>query len=711
MSAPRTPALVARHTGQVFPLTQAPVSIGSRTGNTIILADPQASHHHATIYWQGGAFIVQDMGSASGTYVNEKRVTSPQILRHGYVLRVGNTIFDVQLAPTADRTEQRRAMPQPYTPAKRSSLPVIIGAVAAAFVIVGAVVIALLLIPNLRNREPSVTIQSPLTSAQVAAGTEIIIQASASGARDITRLELSVDGVLVATETSPDARGQASLIASRPWTFGQPGPHVISAQAYTSKDRASEPVTANFMVVDSVSQLTPALTLTPSGSGAADVPTQPDLVISRVQIELETGGACDFVSTQLGVRVWIANDGQGDAGPFVVDVNDARQSVAAGLAAGQTASLWFAGYASGENSVIVDAASEVQESDEDNNRLSQMVPIPTLPPTCTPPPPDEPVVTDTDTPTPTHTPTNTPTATPTPTPTPTPTFTPTPTPTPTPTEEPPEYDLYVRRMDFSSNLFVGEMIELSVMIATDISPSGGPLFPASHFRWRQGPGFPWQEEVCPADSHNATCLKTLYLTYPVAGDYHVEVEADTRGEVAETNEGNNLGGWTLTIAPRSLTVTFDAFPNGTPISSDVILVGDEFLDFGIRLEGAPAGGSSCGSTATVPAIRHDRYGVAGSFLTTADPAEVIACNFGPVTIHFTNPTRQVTLTFTGSTDTYTMQAYDTVGGLLGAAYRDAEAYGSPVEVTFASGSSNIGRVALSGPAGSVTAITQIYFEW
>jgi hypothetical protein len=266
-------------------------------------------------------------------------------------------------------------------------------------------------------------------------------------------------------------------------------------------------------------------------------------------------------------------------------------------------------------------------------------------------------------------------------------------------------------MDFSSNLFVDEMIELGVMIATDISPSAGPLFPASHFRWRQGPGFPWQEEVCPADEHSATCQKTLYLTYPVAGDYHVEVEADIRGEVAETNEGNNLEGLTLTIAPRSLSVTFDAFPDGTPIGTDIILGGDEFLDFGIRLEGAPAGGASCGGTATVPAIRHDRFGISGSFLTTADPADVIACNFGPVTIRFTNPARLVTLTFTGSTDTYTMEAYDAGGVLLGAAYRDAEAYGSPVEVGFASGSSNIGRVTLSGPAGSVTAITQIAFEW
>jgi pSer/pThr/pTyr-binding forkhead associated (FHA) protein len=73
--AASSPVLTIRHTGQVFPLTEAPVAIGRQTDNTIVLADPQASRHHATIYWQAGSFFVQDMGSANGTYVNDRRIT------------------------------------------------------------------------------------------------------------------------------------------------------------------------------------------------------------------------------------------------------------------------------------------------------------------------------------------------------------------------------------------------------------------------------------------------------------------------------------------------------------------------------------------------------------------------------------------------------------------------------------------------------------
>jgi len=113
----------------------------------------------------------------------------------------------------------------------------------------------------------------------------------------------------------------------------------------------------------------------------------PDLLIQRTQIELETGGACAYTSTQLGVHVWIENAGGADAGPFVVEVNGARQTIADGLAAGQSMSLWFSGTVyDSETTILLDITSQVREADEENNSLTQMLPIPTLPPTCTPPP-------------------------------------------------------------------------------------------------------------------------------------------------------------------------------------------------------------------------------------------------------------------------------------------------------------------------------------
>jgi len=108
----------------------------------------------------------------------------------------------------------------------------------------------------------------------------------------------------------------------------------------------------------------------------------PDLAIRQARIELESGGSCDYASTELGVRVTVENAGDADAGPFVVEVNGVQQRVEEGLAAGESVALWFAGYGS-ENTIIVDATSQVEESDEGNNRLSQPLPVPTLPAPCT----------------------------------------------------------------------------------------------------------------------------------------------------------------------------------------------------------------------------------------------------------------------------------------------------------------------------------------
>ena len=147
-----------------------------------------------------------------------------------------------------------------------------------------------------------------------------------------------------------------------------------------------------------------------------------------MQITLESGGSCNYISTVLGIRVTVANVGQADADAFAVDLNGGHQAVVSGgLAAGATTSVWINYYLPGQNTATVDAGLEVAESNENNNSLTQQLPIPTLPPTCTP------TATHTATQTPTPTATNTSTWTPTPTATPTPTTTDTATPTPTST--------------------------------------------------------------------------------------------------------------------------------------------------------------------------------------------------------------------------------------------------------------------------------------
>jgi hypothetical protein len=125
----------------------------------------------------------------------------------------------------------------------------------------------------------------------------------------------------------------------------------------------------------------------------ADLQHLPDLLIRDVRIELETSGGCDFGSTQLGLTVVVGNVGDADSGPFVVEANGAQQTIARGLMAGGQSRLWFVGHASGENTITVDPLLQVEEQDEGNNTFSQMLPIPTLPPTCTPPQAEPPIST------------------------------------------------------------------------------------------------------------------------------------------------------------------------------------------------------------------------------------------------------------------------------------------------------------------------------
>ena len=109
-----------------------------------------------------------------------------------------------------------------------------------------------------------------------------------------------------------------------------------------------------------------------------------------------------------------------------------------------------------------------------------------------------------------------------------------------------QYDLYVRRMDFSpASPVAGAQISLFIMIATDTYPGGSPRFPATNFRWRPGDGSGWRVESCPANTQYGTCEKTVNFSYSSPGTYNVEVRVDPVANEANTN--NNGKVWLLQV--------------------------------------------------------------------------------------------------------------------------------------------------------------------
>jgi hypothetical protein len=268
------PELIIQHTGQIFPLGAEPITIGNLEDNVIVLADPQVSPHHAVISWQAetGAYTIEDLGSAQGTYLNEVQVEGPQILRHGDVLRMGNTVMDLRLQPLSEAgIAAPLAAEESEQPTRNPVLAGILIALLAGISIICVLLFATVVLTGGKGT-PDVIIRSPAAGAQIGVGNEIILQATASGAKDITRLELSVDGSLV--ETASDPKGVSSLTASKAWRFTAPGEHVISADAYTASGKTSRPASVKVTVVETSAQAT--ATPSPAPEKPTDTPEPTD---------------------------------------------------------------------------------------------------------------------------------------------------------------------------------------------------------------------------------------------------------------------------------------------------------------------------------------------------------------------------------------------------------------------------------------------------
>jgi len=68
-----------------------PITIGKGPATLQISDDPAVSTRHAELALRGGAFVVTDLGSTNGTFVNSQRIAQPTRLADGDLLRFGNT--------------------------------------------------------------------------------------------------------------------------------------------------------------------------------------------------------------------------------------------------------------------------------------------------------------------------------------------------------------------------------------------------------------------------------------------------------------------------------------------------------------------------------------------------------------------------------------------------------------------------------------------
>jgi sigma-B regulation protein RsbU (phosphoserine phosphatase) len=79
--------------------------VGRTEAADVALADASVSRRHARLFWQDGRWLVEDLGSRNGTFLNSKPIKGPLPLTPGDRIRIGDTtlhiasIGDLQAAP------------------------------------------------------------------------------------------------------------------------------------------------------------------------------------------------------------------------------------------------------------------------------------------------------------------------------------------------------------------------------------------------------------------------------------------------------------------------------------------------------------------------------------------------------------------------------------------------------------------------------------
>jgi adenylate cyclase len=73
-----------------FALVQSSV-LGRSTQATVRLADREVSRKHSQIDLEDGEYVLRDLGSSNGTYVNGKRIFGPTVLREGDQVVIGTS--------------------------------------------------------------------------------------------------------------------------------------------------------------------------------------------------------------------------------------------------------------------------------------------------------------------------------------------------------------------------------------------------------------------------------------------------------------------------------------------------------------------------------------------------------------------------------------------------------------------------------------------
>ncbi|HET6214973.1 MAG TPA: FHA domain-containing protein [Micromonosporaceae bacterium] len=82
--------------GTRITLSEAVITIGRAEDSTLVITDDYASARHARLVPRAGQWLVEDLGSTNGTYLDRAKVTGPTPVPLGVPIRIGRTSLELR---------------------------------------------------------------------------------------------------------------------------------------------------------------------------------------------------------------------------------------------------------------------------------------------------------------------------------------------------------------------------------------------------------------------------------------------------------------------------------------------------------------------------------------------------------------------------------------------------------------------------------------
>src|SRR5271156_2560946 len=87
------------------------INVGRVQGNDLMLPKGNVSKHHARLLFRDGRFIVTDLKSTNGTYVNGRKISQATIVREGDKIYIGDFVLRIETGQSVASSEPERSDP------------------------------------------------------------------------------------------------------------------------------------------------------------------------------------------------------------------------------------------------------------------------------------------------------------------------------------------------------------------------------------------------------------------------------------------------------------------------------------------------------------------------------------------------------------------------------------------------------------------------